>query len=76
MIHGEVKINDQVIATWQAENTGKKVQGDTAYNCCVEGRDNRGYPYNYRFVVLHAPANGALSLTGAILTKATKYIKG
>lgn len=76
MLHGEIKVNDFVIANWSAENTGEQFLGDTVYKCRVWGRDKRGYPYDESFAVGHDPDRGALVLVWGIMQKASLFTTG
>lgn len=69
MLHGEIKVNDIVIAEWSAVNTEQNLGGDTAYLCNVKGRDNQGYPYEHQFAIWHTPSKGAPVLLWAIMQK-------
>lgn len=45
-MHGEIKVNEQVIAAWSAVNNGETADGGTEYLCTIIGYDTKGYPYN------------------------------
>ena len=72
MLHGEIKVNHHEIVWWSAVRKEKLVaDGDVPrYECKVEGRNIKGYPFEYEFDVWHSFKKGALYLTSLVLAEA------
>ena len=78
MLHGEVKINDYALATWQAERVGpaEKEPGVFVYRCQVDYRDQQGYPQKTGpFLVYHYPDAGPIVLAGLVMERAAYLFK-
>ena len=77
MLHGEIKVNNNVVAQWSAvrQTTGIDA-GFNDYDCTVTYRDQQGYPCEAKWVTRgHHFGNGPISLTARVLQEALLHLK-
>lgn len=74
MIHGELRVNETEVCTYEVFNTKEKWGDDAVYRVILRGRDNLGFPYEEAFNLLHTPSHGLFVLMQGVFTKAQKVI--
>jgi len=75
MLHGEIKINDQVIGEWTATNVGTR-HGFAVYACTLTYQGLDGYSYHAEWNVWgQARRNGAVSLAARVLQEGMSHAK-
>lgn len=70
MLHGEIKVNGVVIATWQASR-GEKITDEPvrySYHCNMTYRNIQGYPLEATdYQVVHRYGDGPIVLVNKVL---------
>lgn len=76
MLHGDIRVNDISVGSWEAERVRVLTMSTWAlYTCRVEYRDERGYLHTLEFDTIHRISDEALGLASAVLAKAHIKIK-
>lgn len=75
MLHGDIKVNDRVIGTWEACNQGGTPGSDyVSYAVKVEYEGHDGYHYNAEYTIYHVPSHGPLTLASKVLGSAMAHV--
>lgn len=68
MLHGEVKVNGNVIGEWKAVRQTMDANQFNNYNCFIRFQDMQGYTNEARWELIgHGFGNGAISLAARVL---------
>lgn len=75
-LHGEIKINYNEIAKWEAVRAGTMGKDSVyIYRCTVNYTDMRGYSHRRRFFVAHNFFDGAVALAGKVMVEFTQQLR-
>lgn len=75
MLHGEIKVNEQVIGEWTAVRI-QEIDGFCDYDCHMTYTNMAGYPMEAAWTLRgHAMGNGAVSLAARVLSEGMQHLK-
>lgn len=76
MLHGDIKVNNQVIGEWQAIRMSADLRDFNDYECRMTYRNMAGYPMEACWMLRqHAANNGAVALTARILMEGMTHLR-
>lgn len=76
MLHGDIKVNGNVIGEWQAVRTSPDLRDDNEYDCRMTYRNLAGYPMEaaWRITDHHYKA-GAAALAARVIAEGMERLR-
>jgi hypothetical protein len=73
-LHGEIKVNEKTLGSWEAIRRSKYIKTVNTYDVRVDYTEPNGVRHTRRTVIAHNYEDGALTLASEVLTWAAKQL--